>query len=151
MVHADAYRRVVAAADVEQGYEALFYALQFGGILCVGVFELSEGACRIDIVAGVDAHLLAVQRRHVGHLGVEVYVGDEGRGISGIAQGLGDVLHVLGLAHALCRQSYQFASRPDDAYCLFHACLGVVGVCGGHRLHAYGVVAADGNVPHLCL
>ena len=77
VVHADAHRGVVFAADVEEGHEAVLQLLQLVGILGIGVLNLLEHTRRVDVVAWVHAHLLGVQRSHVSHVGVEVYVGYE--------------------------------------------------------------------------
>ena len=60
MVDTDAYGGMVLAADVYEGHKARLYLLELLGILRVGILKLAESACGVDIVAGVDAHFLAV-------------------------------------------------------------------------------------------
>ena len=80
MVDTYSQRGVVLAADVEQRHEALFYLQQLVGILLVGVLYVLERACRVYVVARVDAHLLGVECCHVCDARVEVYVCHEGCG-----------------------------------------------------------------------
>lgn len=117
----------------------------------VGVFQLPERAGRIDVVAGVDSDLLTVESSDVGDLGVEMDVGDEWCHDALRLECGGDVLHVLGFAHALGGEAHQLSAGIDDAACLCHAGLSVVGVGSGHRLHTdrfgatYGQVTDVGN------
>ena len=78
VIHADADGCVVLLTDVEKGYQLGAYLFNLVRILLIGVGELLEGAGGVDIVAGVDAHLLGIERRHIGHAGIEVHVGHEG-------------------------------------------------------------------------
>ena len=132
MVHADAYSRLVLAAYLQEGQQALFDALQLSLVLLVGVFQLLERAGRIDVVAGIDAHLLAVLCGHVGHTGVEVNVGHERLRVAVVFQPGRDVAHVLSLARALRGETHQLAACVDDALGLSHRALRIVGVGGGH-------------------
>ena len=75
MVHADAYGRVVLLADINKRYKALLDLPQFVGILLIGVLQMLEHSCRVDVVSWVDAHLFTVLGCNVGHMGVEVNVG----------------------------------------------------------------------------
>ena len=149
MVDADTDGCVVLAADAEEGNEALLYLPQLGLVLLVGVLQMAERAGGVDIVAGIDAHLLDIACCHVGHIGIEVDIGHQRCHEALQTQLAHNVLQVLGLASALCGETHQFASHHDDALGLFDAGLGVVGVGGGHRLDADGVVAADGDITHL--
>ena len=150
VVHSYAYGRVVLAADVEERHEARLYLLQFGGILLVGVFQFLECPGRIYIVSGIHAHLFGIERGHVCHVRIEVHVCHERRVVTFGAQRGVDVLQVLRLACALCGESHELASRLYYAFGLKHACLGVVGVCGSHRLHAYRVVTPYCDASGLC-
>ena len=149
MVYADAHGGVVLAADVEEGHEALFYLFQLVGIFGVGVVDVSECAGGVDVVAGVDAHLLGVECCHVCDARVEVYVCHEGCGDGVGAQSGTDVFEVFGLACALCGEAHKLASGTDYALSLCYARLGVVGVGGRHGLHTYGVVAAHVYRSHM--
>ena len=82
VVHSYAYGSVMLPAYVEERHETRLYLLQFGGILLVGVFQLLERPRRVNIVAGVYAHLLRVERGYVCHVGIEVHVCHERRVIS---------------------------------------------------------------------
>ena len=75
MVHADADCRMVFLTYTDKRYEFLFNLLQFSGVLLVGVLQVLEGAARVNVVSGIDAHLLTVLRCHVGGMSREVDVG----------------------------------------------------------------------------
>ena len=132
VVHADAHRRMLFFTDVDERHEPILYLLQFLSVFLVGVFQMFELAAGIDIVAGVDAHLFAIQSGHVGGMSGKVHIGHQRLRITVGFQAGGDVLHVLRLAGALRSESYQFASGVDDALGLSHAPLGVVGIDGRH-------------------
>ena len=142
-------RTAVFAADVEEGHEAVLQLLQLVGILGIGVLNLLEHTRRVDVVAWVHTHLLGVQRSHVSHVGVEVYVGYERCLIAVGTQLCVDVLQVLSLSATLRSESDEFAACFDDALSLSHARLRVVGVGGGHRLHAYRGIATYLYVAYL--
>ena len=142
VVDADADGGVVRLADVEEGHEAVVNLLQFVGVFGVGVLVFDEASGRVDVVAGVDAYLLGIECGDVGHVGVEVDVGHE-RCVEAVgAYARIDVLQVLGLALALRGEAHELTAGLDDALGLRYAGLSVVGVGGGHRLDADGVVAA---------
>ena len=145
VVHTDAQGGMVCLADVEQGDEACAYLLQFACILLVGIFQVLEGACGIDVVARVDAHLLGIERSYFRHLGVEVDVCHEGRQVALRAQGGVDVAQVLSLCHSLGSEPYVLSSGVDDSLCLCDGRFGVARRRVGHRLDAYGV-----GSPHRC-
>ena len=142
VVDADAYGCVVLPADVEEGHEAVFYLLQLLGVLLVGVLLMHKLAGRVDVVAGVDAHLLGIERGDVGYMRVEVDVGHERRLVAVGAYAGIDILEVLGFARALCGKTHQLSACLDDALGLGYAGSGVIGVGGGHRLDADRVVAS---------
>ena len=149
VVDTDAHGCVMFLADIEEGNKAVLKFLQFVGILGVGIFYLLEHTCRVDIVAGIDAHLLGIERSHVGYVGVEVYIGNK-RSVEAVSAQLGvDVLQILSLASALCGESHKFAASLNYFFCLLYACLSVVGVGSGHRLDAYRGIAANLQVAHL--
>ena len=113
VVHADAQRGVVLAADVEEADKPLFQPCQFGGVFLVGVFQLLELAGGVDVVARVDAHLLHNGGGHVGHVGVEVDIGHERAVVAFAAQGFAQGLQCLGLACALCGEAHVVRSRVE--------------------------------------
>ena len=139
---------MVSLTYINKRYEAVVDALQFGLILLVGVLQMLERASRVDIVARIDAHLFTILCSHVGHTGVEVDVGHKRLLVAVGLQSGRDVLHVLSLTHALGSQSDQFAASINDALGLRHASLRIVGVGGGHRLYADGVLSAYLDVAH---
>ena len=110
VVHAYAHGRVVFAADVEEGHEALLQLFQLLGILGIGIFDMLERACRVHIVARVHAHLLCIESSDVSHARVEMDVGHERCHEAVGTQLRVDVLKVLSLAGALRGETHQFAS-----------------------------------------
>ena len=68
---------IMLTADVHERDETVAYAFNLLGILLVGVLQMLERACRIHIVARVDAYLLHVTGGHIGHGGVEVDIVDK--------------------------------------------------------------------------
>ena len=149
VVDTDTYGGVMFPADTDEGEQALLYLLQLLQILLIGIFQMFERAGGVYIVAGVDAYLLTVLCRHIGHLGIEMHICHQGLRITVGFQACGDVAHVLRLARSLCGEAHQFTSGIDDTFGLCHTALGVVGVDGGHRLYADGVVATYRDIAHL--
>ena len=148
VVHSYAHGSVVLAADGDKCGQTVVNLLQLGLVLLVGVVQMLELSCRVDIVSGVYPHLLGISRSHVGHVGVEVYVGHEGLPVAQPAKLGTDIAQVLSLTRALRGEPHQLASGIDDASGLCHRRLSVVGVGGSHRLYAYGIVASDGRSAH---
>ena len=143
VVHADAQRRAVGAADAEQFHEPLFESLQFLCVSLVGVFDMLEFPGRIYVVAGIDAHFLHNLRRHVCHVGVEMYVRHERRVEAFAAQCFLNLAQRLRLARALCREAHVVCARLDDGAALRGRSRRVGGRRGGHALNAQRVVAAE--------
>ena len=136
MVDANAHGSMVFFADVDERHQAVFYLFQLQSIFLVGIFQFLELACRVDIVAWVYSHLLAIFCCHVSHIGIEVDISHQ-RSIFAQGSDAGiDILHVLSLTGALSGETHQFATSLDDAHGLSHTRLGVVGVGGGHRLNS---------------
>ena len=79
VVDAYANSRMVLLAYINKRYELACYLVQLGGILLVGIFQVLEGTPGVDVVAGVDTHLLTVLGSHVGHMGCEVHIGHQRR------------------------------------------------------------------------
>ena len=148
MVHADAQRGVVLAADVEEADKAFFQPCQFGGVFLVGIFQLLELAGGVDVVARVDAHLLHDGGGHVGHVGVEVDIGHERAVVAFAAQGFAQGLQCLGLACALCGESHVVRSRVEYGAALAERGFDISGHRGRHALDAQRFVAAEGAVAH---
>ena len=151
VVHTDADGGVVLLTDVEKRYKPLINFPQFGLILLVGIFQLFERTCRIDIVSRVHAHLLAIAGCHIGDVRIEMHVGDQWCCVAVGFQALRDMLHVHGLACALSGEPHQFSASIDDSLRLTDTRLGVVGVGSGHRLDADGMAAANHYLPYTCL
>ena len=143
VVHADAQRRAVGAADAEQFHEPLFESPQFLCVSLVGVFDMLEFPGRIYVVAGIDAHFLHNLRCHVCHVGVEMYVRHERRVEALAAQCFLNLAQRLRLARALCREAHVVCARLDDGAALCGRCRRVGGRRGGHTLNAQRVVAAE--------
>ena len=105
-----------------------------------------EGTSRIDIVAGIDTHLLAVEGGHIGRMGRKMHVSHQGRRITVGLQTGRDVLHVLRLTRTLGGEAHQFAACIDDALGLRHTTLRIVGIHRRHRLDADRVGTADADI-----
>ena len=139
---------MVLTADIEEGYETLFETLEFGGIFFVGIFQMLEGACRVDIVSGIHPHLLGIECSHIGYIGIEMHIGNK-RGRYTLSTQCGiDILEILSLAHTLCGKAHILSASLDNPLGLCHGGFGVGGGSGGHRLYANGVVATHWGVSH---
>ena len=150
VVHTDAQGGAVLTTDGEQLLEALFKALQFGGIFLGRVFQCLELAGWVHIVAWIDAHLLDNCCRYVGHGGIEVDVGHQ-RYVDALAcQLLLDIFQIISLDGTLCRQSHQVCTRLDQALDLLYASCGVRRGTGGHTLQTDGLIATYGTALDLC-
>ena len=115
VVHADAHGGVVLLTDIDKRHELLLNLLQLCGIFLVGVLQVLERAPGIYVVAGVDAHFLAILGSDVGGVGGEMNIGNEGLSVAvGLETGR-DVAHVLGLAGALGGEAHELATGIDDA------------------------------------
>ena len=60
VVDAYAHSCVMLLADIEEGHETLFKSLQFCGIFLISIFQMSERAGRVNIVAWIDPYLLGI-------------------------------------------------------------------------------------------
>ena len=149
MVHADADGRVMLLTYMKERDELRLDLLQLLGIFLVGVLQVLEGTSWVDVVAGIDTHLLTILCSDISRMCREVDVSHKRRHIAVGLQPRRDVLHVLGFTGTLCREAHQFTTGIDDALGLGHAAFGVVGVGGCHRLDADGVVATYGDVAHM--
>ena len=134
--------------NVQERYELALYLLKFGGIFLIGILQVLECTARINIVAGIDAHLLAVEGSNVGRVRREMYVSHKGSLIAVGFQTGRDILHILRLASTLCSESHQFTSCVDDTLRLRHAPLRVIGVDSSHRLDTDGIGASDADMAH---
>ena len=149
MVHTDTHSRMMLPAGLQEGYQPRLYLLQLGSILLVGIFQVLELACGIDIVSGIDANLLALEGSHLGHTGMEVYVGNKGHHAPRLAHPGIDEAHILCFAHALGRQPNVFATGFSDAQYLADACFGVHRHRVGHTLYPDRLVPAHRGIAHL--
>ena len=150
VVHADADGCMMLLADVEERHEAVFYLLEFVGILLIGIFLLDELAGRIHVVARIDAHFLAIESSHVGNVRIEVNIGYE-RSLIAVGTDAGiDVFHILCLAGTLSGEAHQLATSLDNLLSLLNASLGIIGVGGGHRLDADRIIATQVEVSDMC-
>ena len=133
---------------LQEGYELSFYLFQFLSIFLIRIFEMLEGTTGIHIVSWVHTHLLAIERCHIGHLGIEMHVGHQGCLITAFPQLLMDMLHVVGFPGALSGESDKLTTCLDDTDGLFHTRLGIHRIRGRHRLDTDGVIATHGNIAH---
>ena len=108
-----------------------------------------ERASRIDIIAWIDAHLLAILSSHISGMGCEMDVGYQRSGIAIGFQAGRDVLHVLCLTGTLSGETQQLSTCIDDAFGLCHTTLRIVGISRSHRLDADRVVATNGNLANM--
>ena len=113
VVGADAHGGVVALADVNERGHTLPYPLQLVVVFLLG--ELQLAGIPIRVVAGVDAHLLHQRGGHLGGLGVEVDVGDEGHLAAATEEFLLDAAEVLGGLHVGRRDAHQLTARLHHA------------------------------------
>ena len=137
------------AAQVNERYKRVVYALQLGLILLVGVAQALELACWINKVAWIDAHLVSDLRCSECCPWVEMDVGNQWHLASLLAQLGAYASQVFGLFNALRGESHVVGSSLSDAQALLHACVYIVGRRVGHRLHPYGVVAAQWRVANV--
>ena len=77
VVYSYAHCGMVLTADIDEGDKTLFDLDNLVSIFLVGVFNLLECACGIDIVAWIYSHGVAMEGSHVGDIGIEVHVGDD--------------------------------------------------------------------------
>ena len=143
MVDPYAHRSVVFLADVQELDKAVVQLAQLSGVLVIRILQVLERAGRVHIVAGVDAHGLGIVRRHVGHVGIEVHVGNERGHYPLAAQGGVDGHEVFGFPAALGGQADVFPTGGDDALGLLDAGIGVHRRGVGHRLQADGIPPAE--------
>ncbi len=149
MVDAYADSSVVGLTNLEKRHQPSLYLLQFLGIFLVGVLQPLEGSSRVDIIARVDAHLLAIEGCHVCHIGIEMNIRHE-RHIAACRTNTGiDVAHVLRLAGSLRGETDILASSLCYAKGLCHASLRIHGGGCAHALHADGMVSAQRRGAHL--
>ena len=135
--------------DGQEGPQAFLYLQYLCRIFLVVVGQFLEGACRIHIVARIDTHLLAISGSHIGHGRVEVYIGHQWGCDALLSDSVPDTSHVLCLAGTLGGEAHQLSSGFHDTLNLCHACLCIIGVGGGHRLHTYRVVPSYGYSSHV--
>ena len=141
MVDTDAHSGMVLLTDIKERHQFGFNLLQFLGIFGIGIFQVLERATWVDIVAGIDAHLLTILGSDIGGMGGEMDIGHERGGIAIGLQAGRDILHVFRLTGALSGETHQLATGIDDALGLCHTALGIIGIGGSHGLDADGVVA----------
>lgn len=142
VVDTDAQCCVMLFADVDELYKAFLQLVELGGIFLVSIFVFYKPACRVYVIAGVYAHALNDGGCHVGHVGVEVHVGHQRRGIAvGHDAGL-YVSEVFSLNGALRCQPDELSAGFYDALRLSDAGISVACVGGSHRLHPHRTVAA---------
>ena len=137
---------MVRLADVQKRHELPLNLLQLGGIFLIGIFQVLKGTAWVDIVTGIDAHLLAVKGSDISRMSREMHISHKGRLIAIGLQTGRDVLHVLRLTGTLGGEAHQFAARIDDTFGLRHTTFGIVGIHRCHRLDADGVGTANADI-----
>ena len=144
VVRADAHGAAVLLHEKDERREALADALQFGGVLRVGVFDDLE-FLRVGVVAGVDADFLDPLRGLQRGLGFEMDVGHDRHAAAARAQPGDDVLEVRRVLHRRRGDADDFTPDRREIERLLDARRGVHGVAGDHRLHADGIAPADAD------
>ena len=74
MVYTDAYGGTVLTAYIQEGDETVTYALYLLRIFIICLFQMLERACRIHIIARIDAYLLHISGGYICYGGVEMYI-----------------------------------------------------------------------------
>ena len=147
MVHANAQRLVLVLQQADQRFEGLGDALTDLRDLLGGEF----GAVRIGLVEDeetrVDPDLVDMVRHFQGDLHpVVVDIRHQRHGLVGVFEAFADLAHRLGVGQGRHRDAHDFASRFMQAADPRGGPLDVEGVLIDHRLHHYGVLAADPEV-----
>ena len=123
---------MVLTTDIEKGNQSLFYLMQFVLIFLIGIFQLFESACRIYVVAWIDAHLLGIECSHFCHLGIEVHICHKRHLTPFLSQCLTDMLQVFCLSHSLSGKTHIFSAGIHYAQRLRHTALCIGSGSGGH-------------------
>ena len=131
---------------INKRYELGLNLFQLLLIFLVSVLQVFEGTTRIDIVARIDAHLLAILCSNIGGMSRKMNIGHQWGVIAISLQTGRDILHILSLTSTLCGKTNQFTASIDDTLSLRHTGLSIVSICGRHRLDADGVIAADFDI-----
>ena len=148
VVDADAHRRVVLLADLEQRFGSQRHTFHLGGILAVGKVQLREVAL-VGEVSGVHAHLVHERGHRLRHLGVEVHIRDERYvAVAVCFQLLLDLLQRFHLLEGRHGETHHLRPRVNHPFALRHGCLHIRGVGIRHRLHHHRRVPADGHIPN---
>ena len=134
---------------INKRYELRLYLLQFFGIFLVSIFQMLESTTGINIVARVDAYLLAILCSHISGVSSKVDIGYERRIVSVSLQTGRDMLHILCLPGALRGETNQFTTGIDDTLGLRHAGLGIIGIGSGHRLDTDRIVTTYSDIAHM--
>ena len=143
VVHTNANGGMMLLTNLQERHQLGFYLLQLGSIFLIGIFQVLEGPAWIDVVAGIDAHLLTILGGDISSMCRKVCLVAIG------LQACRDVLHVLCLTGALGGKPYQFTSGIDDALGLTDTAFRIIGIYRSHRLDAYGIVATDTDCSHM--
>src|SRR5579862_85475 len=131
-------------AKLDQRREPAPYALQFGGVLVVGIFAHQE-FLGIGVVAGIDADFLDPQGGFHRRLGLEMDGRDDGDVAPFGQEGFLDELQVLRVLHGGRGDADDLATHGGEVERLLDARGGVHGVACQHRLDADRVGAADAD------
>ena len=129
-------------ASMHERREFFLDALQFGGVLLVGVF-LGGKFLGVGVIAGIDAHDFHPFHRFHRGFGLEMDVGDNRHVAAVLAQFGDDVLQIRRVLHRRRGDADELAADGDQFERLLHAQRGVHRVAGEHGLLHDGMVAAD--------
>ncbi len=146
VVHADAYGCTMFFADLKKGNYFGTDFIQFCRILFLGILQLGKGLLLVDIITGIDAHLLGDGRRHLGCTRIEMDVSRQRDCIALLPQLPVNLPQIVCFAHSLRGQANQIGTGSDDAFTLGHAGFRVERIGVGHRLYHNRVIATHHDV-----
>src|SRR5205823_4046116 len=119
-------------------------ALEFGGVLIVGVF-LGRKFFGIGVIARVDADDFNPFDGFHGRFGFEMDIGHDGNEATAFAKVFDNVLEVGGVLDGGGGDADELAADGDEFKRLFDAFGGVHRIAGEHGLCDDGMIAADNN------
>jgi len=148
MINTDTNGSVVLLTDIQEWNQLCLNLLQLGSILLVGILQMLERTTWVNIVTWIYTNLLAVKCSHVGGMSSKMHIGHKWSVISVGLKLCRYILHVLSLAGALCSKTNQLSASIDNALCLSHTTLSIIGINSTHRLNADGVLSTYTDISH---
>ena len=140
---------MIGPANIDKGDKSVGDALHLGSILLVGIVDVAECACCVDVVAWIDADALYNCGCDISHSGIEMDVGDEGREVALLVDGLTYVPQTIGFAGSLRRKPDVVSTGADDGETLLYAAFDVGRGCRRHALKPDGIAAAKRGVAYM--